>query len=415
MLLLFTSVHDAPPWFWLSAGGGMGIAGAAHCAGMCGAFPLSLAAVAANGGSRAARSALYNAGRGLTYVVLGLLAAGIGVALHQTTGIAEFGRTAAAVLSVAAGVMIALSALFLLGVRIPFIRTAHGGGIADKVAGLGRGIVRSKNPLAPVTLGVINGLLPCPLVYAMLASAFALGAMKAIGPAVLLAAGFAAGTIPVMAAIGLIGGPVFARYRTKLARVAGVFLLLFAALTIIRGLSPDALHDLIPASHDAHSGGHAPGDGLLVSGQHFDANGNLMQKPPDMAEEEYLKVIVQEEELAKRITRLLRKNDRAGLRALDAELTESLVKSGTTGLRCFTVTDDDIRAITADPNAPEKWDFRCVCCGTQKQERTERLGLLLGDLESTGRTLLLPADKPNPWKDPAAPTIPAPAEPAPAH
>lgn len=391
MSLAFTTVQEAPAAFWLGAGLTMGIAGAAHCAGMCGGFPLALMSVSKTHKSRLGRSVLYNLGRGLTYVTLASIVGALGLALNKATIAAEIGRALAAGLSVFAGLVIAVSGLLLLGVRIPFFKAGHAGGIAEWVAKAGRGIIRSPHPMAPVTVGIINGLLPCPLVYAMLATVFTLGAFKEYGAGMIVAAGFAAGTIPVMAVIGAVGGPVFARHRASLARVSGVLLLFFAVVTVVRGVSMDSIHNVLPGMA-GHDHGEMPDGHVMLAGEHFDANGNRMEKLPGMSDEDYVTLIRDEADTAKRIEALLAAGDLDGLRTLNQQM------SAPEGKRAYTLTRSDIDDILADEAAPEMLDYRCPCCGTPKQHHKGFLKVLAESEDYAGFTLLIPKTGSLPWR-----------------
>jgi hypothetical protein len=84
------------------------------------------------------------------------------------------------------------------------------------------------------TLGLVNGLLPCGLVYVACAGATATGSVP--GGALYMAL-FGLGTIPLMLAISLSGRLVPFAWRLKLARVIPVSVLLLALLLILRGMS----------------------------------------------------------------------------------------------------------------------------------------------------------------------------------
>jgi hypothetical protein len=83
-------------------------------------------------------------------------------------------------------------------------------------------------------LGMLNGLLPCGLVYVALAGAFSRGAL---GGSILYMALFGLGTLPTMLGISLSGKlfPLGLRLKFRRAIPAGVLGL--AALLILRGLA----------------------------------------------------------------------------------------------------------------------------------------------------------------------------------
>lgn len=391
---LLSDATDLAPAFWLAGGFVMGIAGAAHCAGMCGGFPLAVMAGSKTRGARAGRSLLYNSGRAATYLILAGFALVAGLALGTAAAkAAEIAQYLAMGLSIFAGLVMAAAGLMLLGVRLPLIGAAHSGGIADWVAKAGRGIIHSPHPMAPVTVGIINGLLPCPLVYGMLATVLALGALKLLWAGVWVAVGFSAGTLPVMAAIALVGGPLMVKYRARLARVSGVLLLLFATVTIVRGLSPDALHSILPGVHANHEetktvlgNGH-----FMVGNTHFDPQGNVMSRPEGMNDTEYIELVRSEAKLAEEIARVIAAGDEAALRKLNRAM------SAPEGKHAYTLLPDEMAAMLASPDTPEKLDYRCPCCGTPKQQSREFLRMIDTGPGYGGFTLLLPDSMPRPW------------------
>lgn len=220
-----------------AAGCLFGLGGAAHCAGMCGGFPLSLAALPGGLGARSRRVALYNFGRGFTYVFLACLAGVAGLLVRDGSGLGQYGTWGARVLSVLVGVAIVLTGLWLLGVPLPLWGRIKSSFIAEQIALFGRALTRSKSAFAPLVLGMLNGLLPCPLVYVMLMAAF-YAAARFQNPwvAPVVGAGFALGTLPIMMSLGVFGAAVGAGTRRKLLRVAAVLMLAVGLVTVARGI-----------------------------------------------------------------------------------------------------------------------------------------------------------------------------------
>jgi hypothetical protein len=97
--------------------------------------------------------------------------------------------------------------------------------------------------LGIVTLGALNGLLPCGLVYSALLSAAATGGALWGAVAMLL---FGAATIPALTVVGMGAHLLSARARQSLARVAGVMILVVGVQLILRGM---ATFDLVPHLH----------------------------------------------------------------------------------------------------------------------------------------------------------------------
>ncbi|MDF7811588.1 sulfite exporter TauE/SafE family protein [Hymenobacter sp. YC55] len=212
----------------LWAGFLFGLLGSFHCVGMCGAIALALPGQrAATGlaGSYGIGRLLYNLGRTTSYTTLGAGAGLIGQGL-RLAGVQQS-------LSVASGVLI------LLLVVVPERYTA---GLAN-VLGLSTPLGWVKTTLARLfqqptgwalyATGVLNGLLPCGLVY--LALAGALSAPGVAGAAAYMAC-FGLGTLPLMLALSLSGQMVPWPWRTRLRRVVPYAASLLALLFIVRGL-----------------------------------------------------------------------------------------------------------------------------------------------------------------------------------
>jgi sulfite exporter TauE/SafE len=95
-------------------------------------------------------------------------------------------------------------------------------------------LLRRRSFATLVLLGLLNGLLPCGLVYVAGAGATATGGVLS---SLAYMATFGAGTVPMMLAISLSGKLVPFSIRLKLARLIPVSVFLLAMLLILRGLS----------------------------------------------------------------------------------------------------------------------------------------------------------------------------------
>ena len=200
----------------------LGFFGSLHCVAMCG--PLMLALPVPPGGPMrfVLGRLIYQLGRILTYCLLGAVA---GLAGHSLL-LAGFQRW----ISISLGIAILLG--FLLSKRI-----ALAAPVIQLVTRLknAMGTQLQKRSFASLgLLGLLNGLLPCGLVYVAMAGAVSRGGIPAgIG----YMAAFGLGTLPMLLAISFSGKmfPVSWRLKLRGAIPAGVCLL--AALLILRGLS----------------------------------------------------------------------------------------------------------------------------------------------------------------------------------
>lgn len=252
-----------------------GFAGSFHCVGMCGGFACGLAQ--ARSGSKTAlviHSLLYNTGRVVTYAFIGALAGLLGHVLidghAHTVGMAPnvtvigmeamtHGVDHAALttgphgmvlageiswvqrgLSILAGVLMLVMASELLGLRrrVPATWARLGG---EGFAKVFRSLLTSRRPSAALALGVANGFLPCPLVFAFAAAAIATGSVV---DAFLLMTAFGLGTFPAMFFMGAVGFLMTPAVRKWGVRFSGAFVLVIGLVTIIRGVVPGLLHGM---------------------------------------------------------------------------------------------------------------------------------------------------------------------------
>lgn len=200
----------------------LGLLGSLHCAGMCGPLALALPTTGARPRDFVAGRLAYNLGRIVTYCLLGLVFGLVG----QSLVLAGVQRWA----SIGLGVALLLG---LFGSRrlAPALALTR---LVDRLKSGMAGLLRRRSIAALGVLGLLNGLLPCGLVYAACAGAVATGSLVSGARYMAL---FGVGTVPMMLAIGLSGKLLPVSRRLKLVRVVPAAVCLLAALLILRGLS----------------------------------------------------------------------------------------------------------------------------------------------------------------------------------
>jgi uncharacterized protein len=218
-----------------------GFAGSFHCIGMCGGFACALGADGRGASATSLRHVLYNTGRLSTYCFLGALAGALGQGI--CTSLAGSQRPAALAsasldlgqraLAVMAGLLMILMALRFFGVR-GWHGVTSGFGGSTLVVSL-RSLLGRRGFAAPLALGVLNGFLPCPLVYAMLAQA---ASTFDVLSGCLSMAAFGLGTFPAMLAMGGVGRLLAPGWRQRGVRLAGSFILALGLVTLGRGVMP---------------------------------------------------------------------------------------------------------------------------------------------------------------------------------
>ena len=202
----------------------IGIFGSVHCVGMCG--PVALAVGSQKRGSLWMSALLYNIGRISTYALLGLFIGLIGKGLF-IAGLQKY-------LVIAMGVALLLIALLSINfenrlLSLPVVERFY----FSLKSALGR-TLQSRSPLAPLSIGFLNGFLPCGLVYLAIAGAVST-AGAAEGAAYM--AVFGLGTWPVMLTSVFFGNMLSVRFRNFLRKLYPAFLIFFAILFLARGLN----------------------------------------------------------------------------------------------------------------------------------------------------------------------------------
>ena len=222
----------------------LGLVGSLHCAGMCGPLALALPFSRSFSGTFLLGRVAYNFGRIITYSLLGIV---FGIA-GKTLLVAGFQRT----VSIGLGVL-------LLGCLLASRRLALSRPVITWVANLKIRMSRllQRRTFGSLTvLGLLNGLLPCGLVYVACVGAAATGHF--VRGAQYMAS-FGLGTLPMMLAISISGKLVPLSVRLKLSGAIPVTGYVLAGLLILRGLSlgiPYLSPDLSGAAPCCHLVGH---------------------------------------------------------------------------------------------------------------------------------------------------------------
>jgi sulfite exporter TauE/SafE len=201
-----------------------GLLGSFHCIGMCG--PIALI-VPVNGRNVLLSRMLYNIGRSISYAFIGGFIGFLG------WGIAIVGYQQG--LSVGVGVI-----LLIIGMRSFFkggTTNFHIPGWSKHIGGIKRQLgnyLQFKSFYGNLVLGMLNGFLPCGLVYVALAGALAQGSFV-LGALYMFL--FGLGTIPLMMVLLVSKQFLSEKLRFKLTKVIPVFTVFVACFIILRGLN----------------------------------------------------------------------------------------------------------------------------------------------------------------------------------
>ncbi|MEY4488671.1 MAG: hypothetical protein RIQ79_1179 [Verrucomicrobiota bacterium] len=232
----------------------MGLLGSAHCVGMCAPFALAVSAGARLQGGLAllfARHVAYQLGKATAYVFLGVL---LFLAAGWVDIETPLGRAQDLLAWVAGGVMILIGAGYATGWRWSGGAPA---GWAGRACGSLQVLWTRPTLWRCVLTGWINGFLPCGL---SLAALLFLVSRDQINGVVAGAYVFGFATLPGLLLTGFLGEKISPRLRGRGLRFAGVLLIAFGVLTLVRGRASvhGWFHEhLLPsdATHAGHSHG----------------------------------------------------------------------------------------------------------------------------------------------------------------
>ncbi|MBL8889491.1 MAG: sulfite exporter TauE/SafE family protein [Planctomycetaceae bacterium] len=202
--------------------------GSLHCVGMCGPFAL-LAGTGDGRRFRAAPTVAYSLGRLTSYTVVGALFGGLGLALNHGVPYGSWQQTGTLV---AGMLMLAVGTIALArqcGVIVKLPRMA---GPLEKSLGAVIRFGRSLTPIRRAALiGLASSLMPCGWLYV-----FALAAASTASPVWggLVMAVFWAGTVPIMAALGLGWGRLSGKFQAKVPIIMAMMVILIGVFTMVQ-------------------------------------------------------------------------------------------------------------------------------------------------------------------------------------
>lgn len=204
-----------------------GFLGSGHCLGMCGAL---VSGYFMNSGVN--RSywpyLMYQLARISVYTCVGFAAAALGVVLVSSGLVGKF----QSFLQMFIGVAVIVLALGILGV-LPLQGSMRL--LPMNLLRKGYASSRTKGPIIGAMLaGFLNGLMPCPLTFAMAVKATVAPSVAEGG---LLMLTFGAGTLPMMLFVSVAFGKMNAHFRGLMLKAAAVIMIYMGSNTFYRGLS----------------------------------------------------------------------------------------------------------------------------------------------------------------------------------
>ena len=204
----------------------IGLVGSLHCMGMCGPIVVALPLKKHNLASKITGTLLYNLGRVVTYGTMGILFGLLGKGISM----AGFQRWTSIIL----GIAMIVSVLFPIVFREKITLGNLLGGMAARLILRLKKLFTNRSYGSLLGIGLLNGLLPCGLVYVAIAGAVSTGG---IASGAIFMALFGLGTIPLLLTATITSDFLGQRIRLKLQRVVPVFVFMLGVLFILRGMS----------------------------------------------------------------------------------------------------------------------------------------------------------------------------------
>jgi sulfite exporter TauE/SafE len=206
----------------------MGLLGSFHCVGMCGAIALSIPMDLSTRLALIRDAVLYNAGRVITYALIGVLLGYFGETFFKS-GYQQW-------IAFELGILIVIIYFLPSTLGNKFSRWL---GLSYLTMFIRKGfswLLNRPSPTTFILIGMLNGLLPCGFVY--MAGAAAILANSITG-GVLHMAGFGLGTIPMMLATAVSSQFISIKVRNAIKGIRPYLAVLLATLLILRGLGLD--------------------------------------------------------------------------------------------------------------------------------------------------------------------------------
>ncbi|PNQ72474.1 hypothetical protein C1T31_11840 [Hanstruepera neustonica] len=202
-----------------------GLLGSFHCVGMCGPIAFMLPVDRSNSFKKTAQILAYHIGRLFAYALIGLVFGLVGKSLYLF-GIQQQ-------LSIFIGILMIIVVIIPAHVFNKYNFSKPIFKLISKVkSGLGKALKR-KSADTFLTIGFLNGFLPCGLVYM---AVFASLAMQNASHGALYMVLFGLGTIPLMTAAIYLGKFLNATIKHRIQKAIPIFVIVIGLLFIVRGL-----------------------------------------------------------------------------------------------------------------------------------------------------------------------------------
>lgn len=206
----------------------VGLLTSLHCVAMCGGINLSQCVSYKGQGSEKSKleklkpSFLYNAGRVVSYTILGGIVGAIG-------SVVSFSGTAKGIVAIVSGAFMIIMGLNMLNI-FPWLRRFN-----PRMPKLfGNKIYNNQGKYGPFYVGLLNGLMPCGPLQAMQLYALGTGSFFAGAMSMLI---FSLGTVPLMFGLGALSSMLSSKFTHRMLKVSAVLVLVLGVVMMNRGFN----------------------------------------------------------------------------------------------------------------------------------------------------------------------------------
>lgn len=193
---------------------------------MCGPIALSIPANSNNDIKQWISISKYLIGKTITYVFLGMIFGLIGKQII-ISGFQQW-------LSIITGITLLIITILILLQKNSFHTNLLQTFISNKLIPVLSKALKSSSPFAPLYIGILNGLLPCGLVYIGLIGSTASGSLLSGGIFMLV---FSIGTFPIMFSFLALAKKLSFSIRNTLQKAGTWLIAVVAILLILRGMN----------------------------------------------------------------------------------------------------------------------------------------------------------------------------------
>ncbi len=215
----------------------IGLLGSVHCLAMCGPIAMALPVRTNNIYVKITKYLVYNMGRSITYAILGLLI-GIGGQSLIFNGMQEL-------FSVLSGILILLTVVFVYQLSSLSPLRKYSAWIREQLKSSLQFYLKRTGVWAMFMIGLLNGLLPCSMVYVALVVAMSMGNTWS---SAWMMFSFGLGTIPMMLSVAVFSQKISQSVRAKFHYITPIMAVVVAVILICRGINHYHTHQMSSAS-----------------------------------------------------------------------------------------------------------------------------------------------------------------------